>query len=67
MTMILRVILEDGPADPQPPAPTWQQQLYPGLYPESVAEQAELFPGFQGPAPTRPRKPDPPGQGQLFE
>jgi hypothetical protein len=61
---MLKVTFE-GPEGEKPPAPTWQQCMY-GELPESVAEQGELFPGFQGPAPTRPRKPDPPGQGRLF-
>jgi hypothetical protein len=66
MTMILRVIREDGPADPQP-APTWQRDLFRPMCAESLAEQGELFPGFLGPAPTRPRQLDPPGQGRLFQ
>jgi hypothetical protein len=62
---MIRVSYVEDPGDEQPPAPTWHEQMY-GLWPESIAEQAELFPGFEGPKPRRPRKPDAPGQGQLF-
>jgi hypothetical protein len=65
--MTVKVIWDDGPAGPQPPVPTWQLKLFHPMCAESLAEQGELFPGFLGPAPTRPRPPGPAGQGQLFE
>jgi hypothetical protein len=63
---MIRVSYAEGPGDEQPPAPTWQQQMY-GLWPESIAEQGELFPGFQELGRTRRPQPDVPGQAQLFK
>jgi hypothetical protein len=39
----MRVAFDPKPEGDSSPAATWQQQLYPGLYPESVAEQGTLF------------------------
>jgi hypothetical protein len=65
--MTVKVTYDRDLVEPPVPAPTWQPDLFYRMFRESLAEQGELFPGFQGPEPIRPRPPDAPGQGRLFE
>jgi hypothetical protein len=61
----MRVIFDPKPEGDSVPAPTWQQQLYPGLYPESVAEQGTLF-DLGRPERKPAARPEDPDQPEMF-
>jgi hypothetical protein len=62
----VRVCFGDGDRPEGDPIATWQGKLFAGLYPESVAEQRDLFPRVEGDR--RPAPPAEESQGpSLFE
>jgi hypothetical protein len=62
---MIRVKHDQKPEGDSSSAPTWQQQLYPGLYPESVAEQGTLF-DLGRPERKLAARPEDPAQPEMF-
>jgi hypothetical protein len=55
-------VSDAGPPEGDPVA-TWQPKLFPGLYPESMLRQSEMFPREERPPSPEPEDPE---QPKLF-
>jgi hypothetical protein len=61
---MIRMSFDTSPSDTDVPMPTWQPDLFLPMCAQSLAEQGDLFPGFQDAPASKPSEPE---ELPLFE